>query len=106
MTPRAMRPWRLMLGWKNRLTRPIYHRDFAWQAARDCGTVAHGFGTFGFEPALGLGALGRRRRRLFDLWLATKSIRAVHRRRGDVAGVFSAGPADDDHFHRDHGGGL
>src|ERR1039458_6523628 len=104
VTPRAMRPVRLMLGRKKWLTLQIYHRDFPWQAARSCGTLVHGL--YQLQLRVGVGALGWYRRRLFDLWLAAERVRAARRRRGDDAGVFPASAADDADFPRGDGGGL
>src|ERR1035441_830310 len=104
VTPRAMRPVRLMLGRKKWLTPQIYHRDFPWQAARSCGTLVHGL--YQLQLCVGVGALGWHRRRLFDLWLAAERVRASRRRRGDVARVFPASAADDVDFPRGDGGVL
>src|ERR1035441_1176571 len=104
VTPRAMRPLRRILGRKKWLTTQIYHRDFPWQAARSCGTLVHGL--YQLQLCVGIGALGWHRRRLFDLWLAAERVRAARRRRGDDAGVFPAGAADDADFPRGDGGGL
>src|ERR1017187_10257634 len=104
VTPRAMRPVRLMLGRKKWLTPQIYHRDFPWQAARSCGTLVHGL--YQLQLRVGVGALGWHRRRLFDLWLAAERVRAARRRRGDVARVFPASAADDAGLHRGHRGRL
>src|SRR5579864_3925902 len=89
MTPRAMRPWRLMLGRKKPLTCKIYHSHFAWQAAAECGRVAHGQKPFAEQQfSLGLDAVGCGGQRLFYLRLETESQHSTRSRRGDDVHVF------------------
>lgn len=101
LTPRAMRPCRLMLGLKNRVTQTIYHIDFPWQATGIQADLGRGSDESTFP--LGLDALGRCGRWLFDLWLEAKGGYSPRCGRcNDCRFNSTARVVDDTGLHRHH----